>query len=47
MKEFADLLISLGVKNAINLDGGGSVTAVLNGSLINYPGDTWFASVFP
>ncbi|ELU02036.1 hypothetical protein CAPTEDRAFT_91764 [Capitella teleta] len=39
LNEFADYLISVGVVNAINLDGGGSVTAVVNGSLINYPGD--------
>jgi len=34
------MLISLGVVNAINLDGGGSATMVSNGSLINYPSDS-------
>ena len=37
--QMADLLISLGVVNAINLDGGGSVNVVENGTLINYPSD--------
>ena len=40
LNEFADFLVSLGIINAINLDGGGSATAVLNGSVINYPSDT-------
>lgn len=29
------------VINAINLDGGGSATYILNGSLANYPSDLW------
>lgn len=29
------------VINAINLDGGGSATYILNGSLANYPSDAW------
>ncbi|MGH0159123.1 UNVERIFIED_CONTAM: hypothetical protein FKN15_071873 [Acipenser sinensis] len=37
--EMATFLKSLGVVNAINLDGGGSATLVLNGSLANYPSD--------
>uniref|UniRef100_H2ZY59 N-acetylglucosamine-1-phosphodiester alpha-N-acetylglucosaminidase n=1 Tax=Latimeria chalumnae TaxID=7897 RepID=H2ZY59_LATCH len=37
--ELADFLKSLGVVNAINLDGGGSATLVLNGSLASYPSD--------
>ncbi|CAH1779727.1 unnamed protein product [Owenia fusiformis] len=37
--EFADLLIEFGVVNAINLDGGGSATAVINQTLVNYPSD--------
>jgi hypothetical protein len=41
--EFAELLISLGVVNAINLDGGGSATMVVNGTLINYPSDLMLA----
>ena len=39
LHEFADLLISSDVVNAINLDGGGSVSVFLNGTPINYPGD--------
>ena len=41
LKELADLLISWGVVNAINLDGGGSVTAVVNNTWINSGGDDW------
>lgn len=37
---FADLLVTLGLINAVNLDGGGSATAVVNGSVVNYPSDT-------
>jgi len=37
--QLADLLISLGVVNAINLDGGGSVNVVENGTVVNYPSD--------
>ncbi|XP_066496906.1 N-acetylglucosamine-1-phosphodiester alpha-N-acetylglucosaminidase [Tiliqua scincoides] len=37
--EMAAFLKKLGVVNAINLDGGGSVTLVLNGTLANYPSD--------
>lgn len=40
LNAFADLLVTLGLVNAVNLDGGGSATAVLNGSVINYPSDT-------
>ncbi|KAK2166589.1 hypothetical protein LSH36_37g00025 [Paralvinella palmiformis] len=39
LHQFADLLIELGVINAINLDGGGSATVLINGTLVNYPGD--------
>ena len=35
--EVAELLVSLGVDNAINLDGGGSSTSVEDGNVINYP----------
>lgn len=35
----ADLLVDLGVQNAINLDGGGSATAVQNGTVVNFPSD--------
>ncbi|XP_053351168.1 N-acetylglucosamine-1-phosphodiester alpha-N-acetylglucosaminidase [Clarias gariepinus] len=37
--EVAELLKEHGVINAINLDGGGSSTYVLNGSLANFPSD--------
>ncbi|XP_071994259.1 N-acetylglucosamine-1-phosphodiester alpha-N-acetylglucosaminidase isoform X1 [Engystomops pustulosus] len=37
--EVADFLKQQGVVNAINLDGGGSATLVVNGTLANYPSD--------
>ncbi|NXM91842.1 NAGPA acetylglucosaminidase, partial [Oenanthe oenanthe] len=37
--EMADFLKQQGVINAINLDGGGSATLVLNGTLANYPSE--------
>ncbi|XP_014773319.1 N-acetylglucosamine-1-phosphodiester alpha-N-acetylglucosaminidase isoform X2 [Octopus bimaculoides] len=37
--ELADLMKDLGAVNAINLDGGGSVTLVMNGTLVNNPSD--------
>jgi len=37
--QMADLLVKFGVKNAINLDGGGSATAVYNGQVVNFPSD--------
>ncbi|KAK0051511.1 N-acetylglucosamine-1-phosphodiester alpha-N-acetylglucosaminidase [Biomphalaria pfeifferi] len=37
--DFAELLINLGLYNAINLDGGGSATTVINGTLVNFPSD--------
>ncbi|XP_064610532.1 N-acetylglucosamine-1-phosphodiester alpha-N-acetylglucosaminidase-like [Liolophura sinensis] len=39
MWEMVDFLLTLGVVNAINLDGGGSATFVVNGTLANYPTD--------
>jgi len=39
--EFADILISKGVVNAINLDGGGSATFLVDGILANHPSDDW------
>lgn len=36
---FADLLLKLGFVNAINLDGGGSATMVINNTVVNYPSD--------
>jgi len=38
--EFTELLISFGIVNAINLDGGGSATLVVNDTVINYPSST-------
>lgn len=38
-------MISMGVINAINLDGGGSASAVLNGQILNYPSDKWWANL--
>ena len=35
----ARFLKSLGVVNAINLDGGGSATYVINNTIVNYPSD--------
>lgn len=35
--EAAELLVSLGVDNAINVDGGGSSVSVSNGKVISYP----------
>ncbi|XP_075052828.1 N-acetylglucosamine-1-phosphodiester alpha-N-acetylglucosaminidase [Mixophyes fleayi] len=37
--EVANFLKQQGVYNAINLDGGGSATLVINGTLANYPSD--------
>ncbi|XP_078689995.1 N-acetylglucosamine-1-phosphodiester alpha-N-acetylglucosaminidase-like [Branchiostoma floridae x Branchiostoma belcheri] len=37
--EFAEFLLTLGVVNAVNLDGGGSATLVLDGTVANYPAD--------
>lgn len=39
--EMADFLLRQDVVNAINLDGGGSATFVLNGTLASYPSDHW------
>jgi hypothetical protein len=37
--EMADFLLSLGVWNAVNLDGGGSTTMVIRGKVVNSPSD--------
>ena len=39
-----EVLLEYGIVNAVNLDGGGSATYTVNGTLVNYPSDTW--SVF-
>ncbi|XP_072169592.1 N-acetylglucosamine-1-phosphodiester alpha-N-acetylglucosaminidase-like [Diadema setosum] len=36
---FAEWLLSQGVRNAINLDGGGSTTLIINGTMVNIPSD--------
>ena len=38
-QEMSDFLLSLGAWNAINLDGGGSTTMVINGTIVNSPSD--------
>jgi hypothetical protein len=38
-QEMADFLISIGVWNAVNLDGGGSTTMVIQDKIINSPSD--------
>ncbi len=37
--EFADLMLSLGVYEGLNLDGGGSTAMVVNGAVVNRPSD--------
>ncbi len=39
LPEFADLMVSLGVAQGLNLDGGGSTTLVIDGSVVNSPSD--------
>lgn len=39
LPEFADLMISLGVSEGLNLDGGGSTTMVVEGKVVNSPSD--------
>ena len=39
LHEMAQMMIQLGAVNAINLDGGGSSTAIENGTLVNYVSD--------
>jgi exopolysaccharide biosynthesis protein len=39
IKESADVARSLGMVDAINLDGGGSTTMVVNGQVVNSPSD--------
>ena len=41
LEELAQILKEHGAVNAINLDGGGSATFVVNGTVVNYPSDTW------
>jgi hypothetical protein len=39
LRELADLLLSIGVVDAMNLDGGGSTTMVVAGQVVNKPSD--------
>ena len=39
LKEFAELMISHGVYQGLNLDGGGSTTMVIHGKVVNHPSD--------
>jgi Phosphodiester glycosidase len=39
LDHLAQLLIELGAREAINLDGGGSTTMVVKGTLVNFPTD--------
>ena len=42
LHEFAEILLDYGFIQAINLDGGGSATYVVDGVLANYPSDKWY-----
>jgi hypothetical protein len=39
LPEFAKLMVSLGIAQGLNLDGGGSTTLVVNGEVVNSPSD--------
>lgn len=39
LAEFAELMISLGIAEGLNLDGGGSTTMVIRGAVVNSPSD--------
>jgi exopolysaccharide biosynthesis protein len=39
LKDFASLMISEGVYQGLNFDGGGSTTMVINGKVVNHPSD--------
>ena len=38
-QEMVNFLTSIGARDALNMDGGGSTTMVLNGTLVNCPSD--------
>jgi hypothetical protein len=40
LAEFASLMQALGVRQGLNLDGGGSTTLVLRGQVVNHPSDS-------
>lgn len=37
-------MLQYGIVNAVNLDGGGSATYTVNGTLVNYPSDQWYVT---
>lgn len=39
LPEFAKLMVSLGIAQGLNLDGGGSTTMLINGEVVNSPSD--------
>jgi len=39
LNELSEFMLFLGCYNALNLDGGGSTTLVINDKIINYPSD--------
>jgi exopolysaccharide biosynthesis protein len=45
LRILADILIDLGFHNAVNLDGGGSSTTVLEDQMVNYPSDLCVDSI--
>ncbi len=45
LAEFAQILVKLGARDAMNLDGGGSVTVVQDTQVINNPSDGWTRAV--
>ena len=45
LSELADILLSLGATEAINLDGGGSSAMVVNGAVVNQPSDGFMRAV--
>jgi exopolysaccharide biosynthesis protein len=39
LQEFAELMVSFGIAQGMNLDGGGSTTMVVEGNVVNSPSD--------
>jgi exopolysaccharide biosynthesis protein len=39
LEEFGTLMLSLGIYQGLNLDGGGSTTMVVDGAVVNSPSD--------
>ena len=37
MQDISQMMVNLGASYAVNLDGGGSSTSVVNGTLVNHP----------